>query len=75
MSGLEQRTKGRDETPASATAVIAFTARLPAAESAAEPTPPLPPPAPREWPPIDADLLDVRRAPVPAFLLELLPQP
>src|SRR5258708_17528920 len=59
MSGLEQRTTERDEAPACATAVIACT------------KPALPP----EWPSIDADLLDERRAPVPAFPLEVLPQP
>jgi hypothetical protein len=53
MSGLEQRTKGRDEALAGATAVIAVT-------------------APSEWSPLEADLLDERRAAVPAFPLELL---
>src|SRR5258708_15424448 len=61
MSGLEQRTKGRDEALAGTRAVTAVIA--PSPEAAAE------------WAPIDGDLLDERRASVPAFPLELLPSP
>ena len=68
MSGLEQRTTERDEAPVSGSAVIAFTGRSPGVDPKAVP--------PLEWPPIaDVDLLDERRAPVPAFPLELLPEP
>jgi hypothetical protein len=71
MSGLEQRTKGRDEALAGATAVIAVTApSAGAASAAAAQGPPV-----AAWSPIEADLLDERRAAVPAFPLELLPSP
>jgi hypothetical protein len=63
MSGLEQRKKGRDEALCSASAASAITEPSPVAA------------APAAWPAIDGDLLDERRAPVPAFPLELLPQP
>lgn len=61
MSGLEQRKKGRDEALAGVSAVISVSA--PDADAASV------------WPAIDGDLLDERRAAVPAFPLELLPQP
>ena len=62
MSGLEQRKKGRDEALAGVSAIISVSAPNAAAAVAA-------------WPAIDGDLLDERRAAVPAFPLELLPQP
>ncbi|MPZ35556.1 MAG: DUF3987 domain-containing protein [Rhodospirillales bacterium] len=65
MSGLEQRTKGRDEGFGGAPAITAVTARSPGADAAA---------VSPVWPTIDGDLLDERRAAVPAFPLELLPQ-
>jgi hypothetical protein len=61
MSGLEQRTKGRNEALAVASAGTAVIIG--------------PPVGPPEWVPIDGDLLDERRAAVPAFPLELLPPP
>ncbi len=70
MSGLEQRTEGRAETPAGAPAVIAVTMGSPEAADAGAPRVP-----PAEWSPIEGDLLDERRAGVPAFPLELLPSP
>jgi hypothetical protein len=71
MSGLEQRTKGRDEALAGVTAVIAVTAPSPEAGNTAVPQGP--PEA--GWPAIEGDLLDERRAAVPAFPLDLLPSP
>lgn len=71
MSGLEQRTKGRDEALAGSSAVIAVTPLSADAQGAARPQ--IVPAA--EWSPIEGDLLDERRASVPAFPLELLPQP
>jgi hypothetical protein len=56
MSGLEQRTRGREEALADASAVTAVI-------------------SPAGWPAIDGDLLDERRAAVPAFPLELLASP
>jgi hypothetical protein len=71
MSGLEQRTKGRVEALGAVSAVTAVIPRSPQAGTAgAGPVASL-----AEWPAIDGDLLDERRAPVPAFPLELLPQP
>ncbi len=71
MSGLEQRTKGRHEALAEAAAVTAVIPRSSEPEKAgAGAVPPI-----VDWPAIDGDLLDERRAPVPAFPLELLPQP
>lgn len=64
MSGLEQRTNARDEAPGGAPAITAVTAQSPGADAASA-----------VWPTIDGDLLDERRAAVPAFPLELLPQP
>lgn len=65
MSGLEERKKGRDEGLDDVTAITAVTVRSPDAAAA----------TPAAWPAIDGDLLDERRAAVPAFPLELLPQP
>src|SRR5258708_32765795 len=61
MSGLEQRTKGRDEAFAGNPAVTAVITGSPGV-------------AP-EWTAIESDLLDERRAAVPAFPLELLMPP
>lgn len=64
MSGLEQRKKGRAEGLDGITAITAVT--TPPSEEAG---------APAAWPGIDDDLLDDRRAAVPAFPLDLLPHP
>lgn len=64
MSGLEQRRKGRDEGLDGGPAITAVAARSRGAAT-----------APAAWPAVDGDLLDERRAAVPAFPLELLPQP
>jgi hypothetical protein len=66
MSGLEQRTNARDEALGGTPAITAVTAQSPGADAAA---------ASAVWPTIDGDLLDERRAAVPAFPLESLPQP
>lgn len=60
----EQRKKGRDEALDGVAAVTAVTVRSP--DPAA---------APAAWPAIDGDLLDERRAAVPAFPVGLLPEP
>ncbi len=64
MSGLEQRKKGRDEGLDDVTAITAVAQRSPEAAAASA-----------AWPAIDGDLLDERRASVPAFPVEVLPQP
>ena len=61
MSGLEQRTRGRNEALACPSAVTAVITPSPK--------------DPLDLGPIDGDLLDERRASVPAFPLDLLPQP
>lgn len=67
MSGLEQRIKGRDEGLDGVTAITSVSAiTAPSPEATV---------APAAWPAIDGDLLDERRAAVPTFPLELLPQP
>lgn len=71
MSGLEQRTRARNEAPAAVSASTAVTERSAEANAAGAST--VAPPA--AWSAIDADLLDEHRAPVPAFPLGLLPQP
>lgn len=63
MSGLEQRKKGRDEALGGVSAITAVTGSDAVAA------------APGTWPAIDGELLDGRRAAVPTFPLELLPQP
>jgi hypothetical protein len=71
MSGLEQRTKGRHEALGVVSAVTAVIPRsLEEEKVGARSVPPV-----ADWPAIDGDLLDERRAPVPAFPLELLAQP
>jgi hypothetical protein len=65
MSGLEQRTMGRGQAFGGASADAALALRPPDAAAA----------APATWPTIDGDVLDERRAGVPAFPLGLLPQP
>jgi hypothetical protein len=65
MSGLKQLAKGCGEAFGGAPADGSVAPRPPDAAAAA-PTP---------WPTIDGDLLDARRAAVPAFPLALLPQP
>lgn len=64
MSGLEQRKKGRDERLEVGPAITAVTVRSPGAAA-----------APAAWPAVDRDLLDERRAAVPAYPLDLLPRP
>jgi hypothetical protein len=64
MSGLEQRRKGRDEALAEVSAITAVTAPETAAVAASA-----------AWPAIDGDLLDEHRDAVPAFPVDLLPQP
>ena len=70
MSGLEQRTQGRMETMGGATAVLAIGA-TPDGKDAGGAKSALP----LDWAPIESDLLDERRAFVPAFPVYLLPQP
>ena len=70
MSGLEQRAKGRDEALVGASAITAVTERSHEANAAVSSVAPA-----AEWSAIDGDLLDEQRAPVPAFPLELLPEP
>src|SRR5262245_37862716 len=62
MSGLERRTKGRDEMTEGMSAINAV---IEAPQS----------PLPAAWAAIDSDLLDEGRAAVPAFPVDLLPQP
>lgn len=60
MSGLEQRTKGRDEAPAESPVVDVDVDGSP---------------SDRAWSVIDGDLLDEHRTAVPAFPVDLLPEP
>jgi hypothetical protein len=73
MSGLEQRTKVREQAlvaTSSITEVSAVTSECQEADVAASKNAPA-----GEWSAIDGDLLDEHRAPVPAFPIDLLPEP
>ncbi len=71
MSGVEQSTKG----PVEALFGASTSTEVISQSSEAERPDARPILLVADWPSIGADLLDERRTPVPAFSLELLPQP